>query len=83
MGVTSGQPGSGKLFFQRPSDAQPFFVTPKMANCHALAVNPNGTRLVVSATNAGSSGNGRLLKGKSIRHFSPLFVWDLPRLAPG
>jgi WD40 repeat protein len=80
MGVTSGQPGSGKLFFHRPGDAQPFFLDTTMANCHALAVHPQGRRLVVSATNRGSNGNGRVLnKNKEYPgNFSPLHVWDMP-----
>jgi hypothetical protein len=81
MAVTSGQPGNGKLFFQRPGDAQPFFVAAK-PNCHALAVHPNGRRLVVAATNANSAGNGRVLdKNKEyVGNTSPLFVWDLPKV---
>jgi len=84
MAVTSGQPGNGKLFFQRPQDAQPFFVTPKMANCHALDVHPNGHRLVISATNANSAGNGRLVdKNKEYPgNWSPLHIWDLPKATP-
>ena len=81
MAVTSGQPGQGKLFFQRPEDAQPFFLTPKIPNCHALAVHPNGTRLAVAATNANSAGNGRVL-GKDKEYpgnFSPIYLWDLPK----
>jgi hypothetical protein len=78
MGVTSGQPGQGKLFFQRPEDSQPFFVTPKMPNCHSLAIHPNGTRFVVCVTNGNSSGNGRsLTKNKEYPgNFSPLYVWE-------
>jgi WD40 repeat protein len=80
MAVTSGQPGSGKLLFHRPGEAQPFFLTTKMANCHSLAVHPQGRRLVVSATNGGSNGNGRLL-GKNKEYpgnWSPLHIWELP-----
>lgn len=79
MGVSSGQPGQGKLFFHRPEDAQPFFTAP-LANAHALAVHPDGKRLVVSATNANSSGNGRQLgKDKAYPgNFSPLHVFDFP-----
>ena len=82
MAVSSGQPGNGKLFFQRPGDAQPFF-TQAIPNCHALAVHPNGSRLVVSATNANSSGNGRQIgKGKEYPgNYSPLHVLDMPKPA--
>jgi hypothetical protein len=81
MAVTSGQPGQGKLFFHRPGEAQPFFTTAKMANCHSLAVHPNGTRLVVSATNANSSGNGRpLTKAKEYPgNTSPLYFWEVTK----
>ncbi|HKI32213.1 MAG TPA: WD40 repeat domain-containing protein [Gemmataceae bacterium] len=81
MAVTSGQPGQGKFFFQRPEDAQPFFVTTKMANCHALAVHPNGTRLAVAATNANSNGNGRRLgpNKEYPDNWSPVHVWDVPK----
>ena len=79
MGVSSGQPGQGKLFCHRPEDAQPFFAAP-LANPHSLAVHPGGKRLVVSATNANSAGNGRQLgKGKEYPgNFSPLHVFDFP-----
>ena len=80
MAVTSGQPGQGKFFFQRPEDAQPFFITTKMANCHALAVHPNGRRLAISATNANSNGNGRRLgpNKEYPGNWSPIHIWDMP-----
>jgi hypothetical protein len=79
MAVSSGQPGQGKLFFHRPEDAQPFFTAP-LPNAHSLAVHPNGKRLIVSATNANSSGNGRQI-GKNKEYpgnVSPLHVFDFP-----
>ena len=81
MGVSSGQPGSGKLFFHLPGAEQPFFAATTMANCHALAVHPEGYRLAVSATNGGSNGNGRQLdQNKEYPgNFSPLYFWDLLR----
>ncbi len=79
MGVTSGNPGSGKLFFQRPTDEQPFVLLTKMSNCHSLAVHPDGRRLIVSGTNGGSNGNGRSLKdGKYPGNFSPLYILEMP-----
>ena len=76
--VTSGQPGQGKLVFQRPTEPQPFFSQP-VPNPHSLTFH--GRRLIVSATNANSSGNGRV-KGKGENdypgNFSPLHVFDLP-----
>jgi hypothetical protein len=79
MAVTSGQPGQGKLLFQVPSAAQPFFQAAR-ANCHSLAVHPDGRRLVVCATNANSAGNGRRI-GKGSEYpgnFSPLLTWEMP-----
>lgn len=60
MCVTSGQPGQGKLFLLKPGEAQPFHSV-GVPNAHSLAVHPDGKRLLVSATNANSSGNGRQL----------------------
>jgi len=79
MAVTSGQPGQGKLLFQVPDAVQPFFMAAR-ANCHSLAVHPDGKRLVICATNANSSGNGRKI-GKSNEYpgnFSPLLTWEMP-----
>jgi len=80
MAVTSGQPGQGKLFFQRLDEAQAFFTLP-LANCHALALRPDGARIVVSATNANSSGNGRQIgKGKEYPgNYSPLHVFEFSK----
>jgi hypothetical protein len=80
MAVTSGQPGQGKLFLQRLEEAQAFMTLP-LANCHALALSPDGLRLVVSATNGNSAGNGRQIgKGKEYPgNFSPLHVFEVPK----
>lgn len=79
MAVTSGQPGSGKLLCHEMGAEQPFFIATNMANCHALAVHPNGSRLAVLATNGGSNGNGRRLKDNQeyAGNFSPLHLWDV------
>jgi WD40 repeat protein len=81
IAVTSGNPGTGKFFFVRPEDREPFFLHTKMANCHSLDVHPDGHRLVVAATNANSNGNGRQI-GKSKDYpgnWSPVHFWELPR----
>jgi WD40 repeat protein len=79
MATTTGNPGSGKFLFRRPGDAEPFFETKKMPNCHSLSLHPDGKRLAVVATNGGSNGNGRNLKdGKYPGNWSPIFVLELP-----
>jgi len=58
----------------------PHFTTAK-PNCHSLALSPDGTRLAVAATNANSSGNGRV-KGKNGEYpanTSPIHLWTLPK----
>ena len=79
MAVTSGQPGSGKLLFHQLGAEQPFFAATNMANCHALAVHPNGSRFAVLATNGASNGNGRRLTGNReyVGNFSPIHLWEL------
>lgn len=79
MAVTSGNPGTGKFFFQRPGEQAPLFQTTQMPNCHSLAVHPDGRRIIVAATNSGSNGNGRPLQnGQYPGNFSPLHWWELP-----
>ena len=80
MAVTSGTPGDGQFLFIRPDDDKPFFTNTKLANCHALAVHPDGRRLAVAATNTGSNGNGRQLTkdGEYPGNFSPIAVMELP-----
>ena len=58
--------------FAAPSLAQP------MTNPHCLAFAPDFKRFIVSVTNGGSNGNGRVLKGKEYAgNYSPLHVFDL------
>ncbi|MFO0878675.1 MAG: hypothetical protein U0840_15140 [Gemmataceae bacterium] len=80
LAVLSGQPGTGKLIAHRVGETQPWFTTTKMANCHSLALHPKQRRLVVAATNAGSSGNGRVKTKDGIYpgNFSPIHQWELP-----
>ncbi|GIW82782.1 MAG: hypothetical protein KatS3mg105_4589 [Gemmatales bacterium] len=78
MAVTSGNPGTGKFFFQKPGDAKPFFLATNLPNCHALAVHPDGKHLAVSATNPGSNGNGRQLKNNQyVGNFSPVHLFEM------
>jgi WD40 repeat protein len=82
MAVSSGQPGAGKVFCQRLNEADAFVTLP-LPNCHSLALHPSGTRLVVSATNANSGGNGRPKnKGGKVDYpgnSSPLHIFDVQR----
>lgn len=78
MGVLSGQPGQGRLFFIKPGEAQAFF-TQVLTNPIGLAVTPDCKKLITISTNAGSNGNGRVL-GKDKEYpgnYSPLTVFEL------
>ncbi len=78
-GVTSGQPGQGRLFVWKPGDAKPHFESGKLPNCHSLT--RHGKMLAHSATNANSSGNGKV-KGKDgdyPANTSPIQLWELPK----
>jgi hypothetical protein len=82
MGVISGPPGAGRLFYLRPGDTQPFFTQP-FANPHALSLHPTGQRLVIAATNADSAGNGAVLdKDKKYKgNFTPLHILQFAKPA--
>ena len=81
MAVTCGTPGQGKLLCQRSDDAEPFFVTTKMANTQSLSMHPDGRRFAVVATNPGSNGNGRQLKnGEYHGNHSPIHLWTFPQV---
>jgi WD40 repeat protein len=84
MAVTSGNPGTGKFFLQRPEEPQPFFLHTRLANCHSVSLHPDLRHFVVTATNGGSNGNGRRLKNNEYPgNWSPVHVWDLtPPPAP-
>lgn len=78
VATTSGQPGQGKVFFLKPGEASPFFVSAK-PNCHSVAISADGARMAVAMTNANSSGNGKV-KGKGGEYpanISPLQLWQL------
>jgi len=81
MAVTSGQPGKGKLIFQRLEDEKPFFESTKMPNCHALSFHPESYRMAVTATNKQSNGNGRGLvkEGEYLGNTSPVHLFLLPK----
>jgi WD40 repeat protein len=81
IGTTSGQPGQGKFFFWKPDAEKPFFQGGKLPNCHSVALHPDGDRIAVSATNANSSGNGRVKSkdGEYPANSSPIQLWSVPR----
>ncbi len=81
IGTTSGQPGQGKFFFWKPGEATAFFTGGKHPNCHSVALNPKGDTVAVSATNANSSGNGRVkgMGGDYPANSSPIQLWTLPK----
>lgn len=85
LGVSSGNPGVGKVFGFQPGQAEPALLYTKLPNCHALALHPDGRRIAVASTNGGSNGNGRALKeGEYLGNYSPITLLELPEalLAP-
>lgn len=80
--TTSGQPGQGKFHFWKPGAAKTLFAGGKLPNCHSVALHPDGDKIAVSATNANSSGNGRV-KGKGgeyPQNNSPIQLWSVPEI---
>jgi len=82
IGTTSGQPGQGKFFLWKPGEATAFFSGGKLPNCHSVALHPQGDKIAVSATNANSSGNGRVkgMGGEYPANNSPIQMWSLPKV---
>ena len=80
--TTSGQPGQGKFHFWKPGAATAHVVGGKHPNCHSVALHPDGDRFAVSATNANSSGNGRVkgAKDEYPENTSPVQMWSAPRV---
>lgn len=80
IATISGNPGTGKVVFFNLDDEQPHFETTRLPNCHSIAWHPTGTRFAVSATNAGSNGNGRLngKDGEYPGNYSPVHIFTLP-----
>ena len=77
--TTSGQPGQGKFHLWKPGDAKTRFTGGKLPNCHSVALHPAGDKVAVSATNAGSAGNGRVkgAGGDYPANTSPIQMWNL------
>jgi len=76
----SGNPGTGKVVFFKLDEDKPVFETTRLPNCHSIAWHPAGTRFAISATNAGSNGNGRNLgkDGTYPGNYSPIHLFTLP-----
>jgi hypothetical protein len=66
---------------QRLEDKEPFFSLAR-PNPHSLSRHPGGLRLAVTATNAGSNGNGRVKSPNGAEEYpgnwSPIHILDLP-----
>lgn len=79
LSTTCGDPGRGKLIAYRIGDEKPFYENTKMANCHGLALHPDGHRFAVVTTSKGSNGNGRRLDkdGNYPHNSSPIHLFAL------
>lgn len=79
LAALSGNPGTGKFAFIRPGEEQPFYAATKLSNCHCVTLHPDGRRVAVVLTNAGSNGNGRRLdeNGQYVGNYSPIKLYDL------
>ena len=79
MLVTCGPPGASRFLLQRLDDEMPFYENKKMYNCHSLAFHAATKRIVVSATNQNSQGNGTVLDkaGNYLGNSSPLHLFEL------
>lgn len=77
MSVTTGQPGKGKLIFHRRDEEKPFFEYTKMSNTHSIALQADGHKFFVAATNRNSQGNGAVSdkEGNYLGNFSPLHLF--------
>lgn len=77
--VLNGTPGQGKLLLLRPGDEKPCFSSNKMSNCQSVDIDQAG-RIVVSATNRNSQGNGavRDKDGNYLGNSSPLYLFPPP-----
>ena len=61
IGVTSGTPGTGKLFIIEPGAETPIYENTKISNPHSITLHPNKKTFALTSTNKGSNGNGRRL----------------------
>ncbi len=78
--ATSGQPGSGKILFLRLGEKEPYFAHTTMANCHSVALHPDGRRFAVVSMNRASAGNGRpkTADGSYPGNQSPVHLFEIP-----
>lgn len=78
---SSGVPGNGILFAMRAADDKPLIEETKVANLHAVALHPDGRRLIATGTNKGSNGNGRRVdkEGNYIGNTSPVVMFELAK----
>jgi WD40 repeat protein len=78
VGSASGQPGQGKVFFLKPGEAAPFFVSAK-PNVHSVAIHPDGSVIAAALTNANNNGNGRVRGASYLPNVSPIQFWHVPK----
>ncbi len=84
IGVTSGNPGTGKIIRFKPEDKDAFDSATPLANCQAVAIHPDGQRFIVVSTNRDSAGNGKRVEkdGSYAQNTSPVNLFDLPDALP-
>lgn len=81
VGVTSGQPGRGGVFVQRPGEPEPLLRLP-LPNCHSVAVAADGRRIAVLA-NAGLFGQRKSMAREGVYpgNTSPIHLFEIRQAA--
>lgn len=79
IGITSGTPGTGKLFIVEPGTEAPIYENTKIPNPHSITLHPNQKTFALTSTNKGSNGNGRRLNkdGEYAGNNSPVQFFEL------
>jgi WD40 repeat protein len=79
IGITSGTPGTGKLFIVEPGNEDPIYENTKIPNPHSITLHPNKKIFAITSTNKGSNGNGRRLNkdGEYEGNNSPVQFFEL------
>ena len=79
IGISSGTPGTGKLFIVEPGNETPIYENTKISNPHSITLHPNKKTFALTSTNRGSNGNGRRLNkdGEYEGNSSPVQFFEL------